>query len=250
MYIIIVLILTAMVILPILMYREANKLNIKHETVTLPISINEMTILFVTDIHKRKIDRNLFQEIPKVDFVIIGGDVCEVGLEPGLLDDNLSTLTSFGKTLFVWGNNDYEYGEKELNHCLEKHGILALNNDSITIDGHLGKWTIAGVEDLGQERTNVQQALSNSVGPVLLVAHNPEVAYLLREEHKNVQAILSGHTHGGQIRLGPFSISEKGGWKVKNKFPVLISNGFGTTRIHLRFGAVPEVHLVTIKSDT
>jgi len=229
------------------MHREAKKLNIRQESLTWPINMKEKKILFITDLHNRKIDQDMFKEIPKVDFVIIGGDLSEPGMDSSLLDHNLSILSSFGRTLFVWGNNDYDYGEEKLNFKLKKHGIQALNNQSLVVKEGLDFWTIAGVDDLGHERTDVDLALTCAKGPILLVSHNPEVANILTDQHRNVEVIFAGHTHGGQIRLGPLSIAEKGGWRVKNHIPVLISNGFGTTRIPARLGAVPEIHLITIQ---
>lgn len=208
--------------------------------------MKQKTVLFISDLHNRKIDPTLFKKVPKVDFVIIGGDLCEPGMKTGILDHNLTELSSFGRILFVWGNNDYEYGEERLTYILKKHGIQALNNESLLIKEGADYWTIAGVEDLGQDRSDVDLAMSNAKGPVLLVSHNPEVAYLLNEQHRQVRVILAGHTHGGQIRLGPLSLGEKGGWTFKNNILMLISNGFGTTSIPARLGAVPEVHLITI----
>lgn len=249
MHLIILFIIVGAMFMPIFMFLEAKKLNIRHESVSWPISMKRKTILFITDLHNRKIDPTLFKKIPKVDFVIIGGDLCEPGMKSGILDHNLAFLTSLGRTLFVWGNNDYEYGEERLSYLLEKHGIQALNNESLIIEDGKDLWTIAGVEDLGKERTDVDLAISCAKGPVLLISHNPAVAYLLKDQHQHVRFILSGHTHGGQIRLGPLSLGEKGGWTFKNNFSILISNGFGTTSIPARLGAIPEVHLITIQGE-
>jgi predicted MPP superfamily phosphohydrolase len=246
---IIVFFITGILFMLIFMLGEAKKLTITHENVTLPISMNEKKVLFISDLHNRKIERNMLQKIPEVDFVIIGGDLCESGSKQTIIDHNLQVLSSFGRTLFVWGNNDYGYGEKKLSYSLKKHNIQALNNESFIIKDGRYLWTIAGVEDLGCERSNVDLALSQAEGPILLISHNPEIAYLLNDHHRHVRVILAGHTHGGQIRLGPLSIAEKGGWKMKNNFSILISNGFGTTRFPARLGAIPEVHVITIQGE-
>ncbi|PYZ94481.1 metallophosphoesterase [Salipaludibacillus keqinensis] len=230
-----------------IMSREAKELVVKEETINLPIEIDKKMLLFISDIHKRKISQSLLDQLPAIDYVIIGGDICEKGVNPTFLEANLATLSSLGKTFFVWGNNDYEFGETELNEYLMKHGIISLNNEAKIIGVGAKSWSIVGVEDLSYERANVDKALVNAQGPVIFVSHNPEIAYEIFTKNINIQAILSGHTHGGQIRLGPLAIAEKGGWTIKNGIKVLISNGFGTTRLPLRFGAKPEMHIITIQ---
>ena len=55
----------------------------------------------------------------------------------------------------------------------------------------------------------------------ILLSHNPDVIYYVDEESK-VDLILSGHTHGGQIRLFNFGMYELGGLKEKRQIPLLL----------------------------
>ena len=58
--------------------------------------------------------------------------------------------------------------------------------------------------------------------------------------------MLAGHLHGGQIRIGPIGIYEKGSYRLKENRAELISNGFGTTGVPLRLGAKSECHIITL----
>ncbi|MCE7791039.1 metallophosphoesterase [Salipaludibacillus sp. CUR1] len=244
---IVVFLVTVLILIFIYSYYQAKGLVITEEEIMLPGIEHTQKLLFITDLHKRLIKEDMFSKLPPVDFVIIGGDAVEKGVPEEIISQNLSFLSSLGTAFFVWGNNDYEFGEKKLKQLLDKYNIHQLNNSSYYIDHPGAKWTLAGVEDLGTLHADINQALQDANEPVILVSHNPETANLLFNSNRKVEAVLSGHTHGGQIRLGPLAAGEKGGWKVKNNIPVFISNGFGTTGIPFRLGAKPQIHLFTLK---
>jgi predicted MPP superfamily phosphohydrolase len=87
--------------------------------------------------------------------------------------------------------------------------------------------------------------------PHLLLAHHPALFY--EAESRGVALILSGHTHGGQIRFpnGPplvrqsrFRLDE-GAYNYNDALPV-VSRGFGAVGLPWRYGADPEALLVEI----
>ena len=93
--------------------------------------------------------------------------------------------------------------------------------------------------------------------PRILLSHNPDVAEepgLLNSGHR-VDLILSGHTHGGQIRLPligtPVTNSRYGskyaaGLVQGPRCPVFISRGIGTTVLPIRLGVPPEIALIEL----
>jgi uncharacterized protein len=105
-----------------------------------------------------------------------------------------------------------------------------------------------GVEDLSLGRADVEKAFrqvpENSFR--ILLAHNPDTIKKLEKTHK-VSLMLSGHTHGGQIRILGFGMYQKGSISTIADTIVLVSNGYGTTALPLRLGAPPETHLITVK---
>lgn len=228
------------------MYKEANKLILTEEVIFFPEKINEKTFLFISDLHRRKLSITMFQTLPPIDFVIIGGDLAERGINVHIVENNLSTLCQLGKTYFVWGNNDYEFGEEKLRKLLQKFEVRILEN-SAEIFHHGGHvWSLVGVADYGLMKAEIDKALSRAAGHILFISHNPTIWREL-EGNERIVAILTGHTHGGQIRLGPFGMAEKGGWKNKRGLPLFISNGFGTRLVPFRFGAPPQIHIVKVK---
>ena len=80
----------------------------------------------------------------------------------------------------------------------------------------------------------------------ILVCHNPEISKKMDPQY-GIHLLLSGHTHGGQIRILGFGPYEKGRLKKDKDLTTLISNGYGTTGVPLRLGAKPETHFISIR---
>ncbi|MCR6106547.1 metallophosphoesterase [Salipaludibacillus agaradhaerens] len=224
------------------MVKEAKKLDITKETILLPIPIATKKILFISDLHNRRIEMTTWWKNVQVDFVIIGGDLAERRTPEEYVRHNLRMLTSLGKTYFVRGNHDYHFGIDHLTAILDEFNVKQLNNEVIEIDG---KWSVIGVEDFGTGHALLETLYLTSK-PAILISHNAEIVKALEDDNHSICAMLSGHTHGGQIRLSWLALGEKGGWKKKNQLPVFISNGFGTRHVPLRLGAPPQVHIMTV----
>jgi uncharacterized protein len=88
-------------------------------------------------------------------------------------------------------------------------------------------------------------------GPVILLAHEPDVFPQVPER---VSLTLSGHTHGGQVRLlgySPMVPSKYGnryayGHVVEKGRHLVVSGGLGTSILPVRFGVPPEIVLLEL----
>lgn len=205
-----------------------------------------LKVLFISDIHRRKIPEKWFRSLPAADLILIGGDMTEKGVPFERVQYNASLIAKAGKAYFVYGNNDEEVNKRKLTDILEAEGIKVLENDSDMINDQIA---IAGIGDINYQKDDLIKALSD-VGEkdVILLSHDPRVTRKLHDVQyaDQVRIILSGHTHGGQIRVmgcGPY---QKGNLIQHQQYTQLISNGYGTTLIPMRLGAKSEVHLLTI----
>jgi len=100
-----------------------------------------------------------------------------------------------------------------------------------------------GVDDLGATLNKVTDD-----APVILLAHEPNVA--LRVPSR-VALQLSGHTHGGQVRLMGWSPASPAGriltyGHVRMNSDIVISGGLGCSIVPFRLGVPPEIVLVTL----
>ncbi|AJD91328.1 hypothetical protein JMA_20110 [Jeotgalibacillus malaysiensis] len=218
-----------------------HKVHINNDSIHRPL-----TILFISDIHRRKIPEQWFRSLPDADLVLIGGDMTEKGVSYDRVKANAALLAEAGNAYFVFGNNDEEVDKNRLSGILKGAGITVLENESVVLDDH---YALSGIGDINYRKDDLNAAFKE-VGNrnVILLSHDPRVARKLAgaERSDQIRLILSGHTHGGQIRIFGFGPYEKGQLIKKDHYTQLISNGYGTTVIPMRLGAKSEVHLLKI----
>ncbi|MBD8070282.1 metallophosphoesterase [Bacillus sp. PS06] len=217
-----------------------------------PKSFGEITIYFISDIHKRTVSEQMIKEVGTADLVIIGGDLCEKGVPLHKIEANIDLLRMIGPVYFVWGNNDYEIDYHQLDSVLLSKGVNILDNTAAGFESETGEQlAIVGIDDIKTGRHRLDLALNDvkeNVAFKILVSHNPEIINEVTDQHK-IDLILSGHTHGGQIRIFNVGMYKKGGIEQVGGTTLLTSNGYGTTQLPLRLGAHPETHLITIKTE-
>jgi uncharacterized protein len=215
-----------------------------------PETFGEVSIFFISDIHRRTIPAKLIDKITeKVDIVIIGGDLTEKGVPFTRIEHNLNLLKKLGPVYFVWGNNDYEVEYHELDGLLLKKGVKILDNTAVTFESVEGeKLILLGIDDMNKKRDRLELALEDAgeEGFRILVSHDPRITSKITTEQK-IRLVLAGHTHGGQIHFLGYSPYEKGGIKILENTMLLTSNGYGTSAIPLRLGARAETHLIKLK---
>ncbi len=207
----------------------------------------KMTVFFITDIHRRKIDKRLLKKLKQeIDLVIIGGDLAEKNVPLARIDQNVERLSKLGQVFYVWGNNDREVGEEAIREIMARHNGIILDNENQVIPSH-HDWGICGTDDPSSKKINLEKSLERieRYQNVLFVSHQP-IVWKRAEQFIKPTLMLSGHTHGGQIRFGKFGIGDKGFFKWSGNRGKLISNGYGTSSIPFRLGAHPESHLITI----
>lgn len=173
-------------------------------------------------------------------------------------------------TFAVLGNHDWwddraamvaRRGPVESHRLLEARGIPVLDNDArrLTKDGH--PFWLAGLGDqepflpLGDPRSlaDIPGTLARVTddAPVLLMAHEPDI---FPKVPRRVSLTLSGHTHGGQIRMFGISPALLGssreryayGHVVEDGRHLIVSGGLGVSKVAVRFGVPPEIVLLTL----
>ena len=179
-----------------------------------------------------------------MDLVIIGGDLTEKGVPLTRTKSNLRQLKKLGPVFYVFGNNDREVGEENLTAIFHELDIQMLNNTSVSVSKGI---RLVGINDGFVGKVNVTAAFEQveEKDIIIFVSHAPAFFHSALKLSKP-RLMLAGHLHGGQIRLGPLGIYEKGSYRLKENCAELISNGFGTTGVPLRLGAKSECHIITL----
>lgn len=186
------------------------------------------------------------------DIVVMGGDLV-VDVSAPIVD--LASLqqirASIGK-FYVMGNHDLVDDPQYIRNSLETWGYVCLEDKTLRLekDGHA--CDLAGVSDPWFGNPASIQRSSKNV-PHITISHEPDM--LLDLAKGDTDLMISGHTHGGQVRFPLFGAlwpipAKLGrrvdkGRKVVNGIPCIISNGLGETDGRLRLFTPP--HIVCIE---
>ncbi|MCZ6562195.1 MAG: metallophosphoesterase, partial [Deltaproteobacteria bacterium] len=134
-------------------------------------------------------------------------------------------------------------------------GISTLKNQSVVLTHGDGRFVLGGIDDLILGTPDWDQLLAANGPPNLFLAHNPDFFY--EAETRGIALMLSGHTHGGQIRFrgGPticrnsrFFLDE-GSYSYGSCLAV-VSRWLGAVGLPWRIGADPEAVLIQIDPPT
>lgn len=191
------------------------------------------------------------------DLVLFGGDY--ISESPRHIESAARVLSALAKQarlggIAVLGNHDYANDPERIVAALEAGGIIVLRNQAQPVETGHGTLWIAGVEEalLAKADPDATFAQIPDGAAVLALWHEPACAE--RTACLGAFAQLSGHSHGGQVRiprLGPIGLPPGGkphviGLTDANGMPVYTSRGVGVYRPPVRLNCPPEVTLITL----
>ena len=155
----------------------------------------------------------------------------------------------------VMGNHDDGTNPKHVTRALQAENIQVLANQSQPIEQDGVRFWLAGVNDVMSGTADLSKTMHNVPGgeAVILLAHEPDFADEAAKFPIDLQ--LSGHSHGGQIRI-PFlpplylpALAKKYVWGTYHIGPLTLhtSAGLGTIGIPMRLNCPPEITLLTLR---
>jgi predicted MPP superfamily phosphohydrolase len=199
------------------------------------------------------------------DAIVVTGDFLDI---PGLskinmIPDSIRHLKARDGVYAILGNHDYKFNIPAVLKTIQSTGVQTLVNEHVELqrEGEDGIETLylAGVDDITKKRQDLKKALKGipKGSCIVLLAHEPDYADEVAVDGR-VALQLSGHTHGGQIRV-PFvgavkSVLPKlakryvmGRFKVGDMW-LYVNRGIGLAAIAARFNCPPEITLITLRS--
>lgn len=250
----------------------------------LPKSFNEFKIVQISDLHLKsfygdtafiaKMVENINSLNP--DIVCVTGDIVSLTAKELLpYKSQLSKIKAKEGVCSVLGNHDYgdyvnwdtpiekQNNMQNLKAYQAELGWTMLNNDSKPLIRGNDTIMVIGVENWGNppfsrygNLNEAYQTLTDDKYKILL-SHNPEHWQQVLDE-TNINLTLSGHTHAMQLKL---SFGEKqlslaslrsewwSGLYQKAEQSLYVNDGIGCTLFAFRYGAYPEITLITLKSN-
>ena len=242
----------------------------------LPPAFEGARIAQLSDIHMEEFTepfylRQVVNQVSRLkpDFVFLTGDfvshgpfskdvsVRAAGECAGILEE-----LQCSQVYAVLGNHDALVGEELVTQALTASHIPVLRNSHVALERGGGRLWLAGVDDPLCGSPDPEAAIPASIRniptePVILLCHGPDFAdnLLARPVGQSVSLMLSGHTHGGQVRLplvGAVALPPMGqkyveGWFRLGGLQLYVNRGIGTVQLPFRFNCPPEITLFTLR---
>jgi predicted MPP superfamily phosphohydrolase len=154
----------------------------------------------------------------------------------------------------ILGNHDYIVGPEYVAAPLREHGIPVLMNATVALERGNQRIWLGGLGSACVDKADPAHALAGVPAgePVILMAHEPDI--LPDIARYNVDLMLSGHTHGGQVRipfLPLFHLPEYGEKYIEGLFrlgptQLYVNRGIGAVGVPFRFRCPPEITVITL----
>jgi predicted MPP superfamily phosphohydrolase len=244
---------------------------------SLPAVFDGMRIAQLSDIHLDEFTepfllRRSIDEINRIqpDAVLLTGDYVTYQIvsrktavksawQCGTILNELKCTQRFA----VMGNHDIMLGEKLVTEALTANGVTVLNNSYLPLERGGRRIWLAGLDDAVCGSPDPDAAIPASIRnvpdePVIVMCHAPDYADHLaaHPSGKSVALMLSGHTHGGQVRLpfvGALDLPPGGrkfveGWFRIGSMQLYVNRGIGTVGVPFRFDCPPEITNITLRT--
>jgi uncharacterized protein len=230
---------------------------------TLPIELEGMTIAQLSDfhcgphVHASSVRRAAeMAQALKPDMIALTGDfVQRRTVYAAECAEALSLLKAPLGVHTVLGNHDFWDDDRLVAAALRRKGLAPLRNEARRVQRAGLPLYVVGIDDVRFHRADLSRALRSvpSGAPKIVLVHEPDFADYAHAE--NVLLQLSGHSHGGQIRLPRIGALLLPSWG--RKYPmglrrtrrgvwVYTTRGIGVAMPPVRLNCPPEVTLLTL----
>ena len=242
----------------------------------LPGSFEGYRIVQVSDLHNNLygIDQSYLLkkiEAARPDVIVVTGDLIDRNTKN--VDNAMKFINgavTIAPVFYVTGNHEASIGKQyvELVLRMNEAGVTFLDNDAVSVISEEDVITIAGVRDPAFDWSRadsqiVDDEIKKALAEVsdkqvtVLLSHRPELIKTYSEN--DVDLVLTGHAHGGQVRLpfiGPVYSPSQGlfpkytsGLYTEGNTKMYVSRGIGNGIAPLRFNDGPELAVIVLMKD-
>jgi predicted MPP superfamily phosphohydrolase len=187
------------------------------------------------------------------DLIVLGGDYVTWSdrdyLEP--VADLLAPLAAPHGVFAILGNHD---DDRDTAAALARRRMAVLRDQRTRVTVNGAGLELAGLRFWTRKPAEIARVLRNARDPVVMLAHDPR--RLTEAAALNVQVVLSGHTHGGQVVVpGVGAIARRrfpvvAGQGTRGNTSIFVSKGIGTVYVPVRFNCPPDVAVVTLRRQS
>lgn len=246
---------------------EANTLTVEEvpiELDRLPSKLDGLKVIHLSDIHHSRFTdlEHISRAVDianklKPDVVFLTGDYVSHDADYiAPVAEVLGGLESEFGTFACLGNHDHWTDAELVTDLLRGEGIKVLINEGLRFEARGSSFWLAGVDDYMAGKTDVPAALHGSFPDEmkLLLAHNPVI--FRQSVRANIDLTLSGHTHGGQIKMKIRQPERRilprrklsSGLHYRKESQIYITRGIGTVVVPARYQCPPEITLLELRT--
>jgi uncharacterized protein len=255
---------------------ERHNLELVEQTIRirrLPDAFHGLRIAQISDIHYDEYTEPSFLEatVQRInalapDVVALTGDFVSYGPLPAHVGARLSypcaeilSHIACPHRIACLGNHDALVGGRIVTDALKTHGIPTLLNSAVPFERGGARLWFAGTRSWLDDTADLDDTLPRQAAasePVILLSHEPDYAHRVAAKG-GVDLMLSGHTHGGQVRLPligtPSVLLPPGGREfIEGHFQLgdlqlYVNRGIGAVSLPIRFRCPPELTLLTLQ---
>jgi predicted MPP superfamily phosphohydrolase len=225
----------------------------------LPPALDGLRIGMITDVHHSAVVSaddvihavSMLKEATP-DLIVLGGDYVSF-FDRGYIAPVAELLTPLADAKYgsfaVLGNHD---DEREMPAALASRGFTVLKDQrtALTINGE--RLDIAGIRFWTRTPGDIAPVLKGTGGTTILLAHDPR--RLTEAAALDVQLVLSGHTHGGQVivpsvgAIAGRKFPVLSGYATRDNTAIFVSRGVGTVYVPVRINCPPDVAVLTLRT--
>lgn len=268
-----ILIITVVLFLWLLWGNKTVELNnITISSKDLPSAFSGYKIAQISDLHNAQFGNEnamlirLLKEASP-DIIVITGDIVDS------THTDMDTAIAFVRDIveiapcyYVTGNHEAWLGSdyNELENALIEEGVIVLHDEAVTLEKEGQAIQMIGVDDPDFSYIAADKIISAKLEHInitqeftIMLSHRPELfdSYVENE----IDLVLSGHAHGGQVRIpliGGLIAPEQGlfpkydvGVYLKGNTTMVVSRGIGNSVIPIRINNRPEIVLIELQSE-
>ncbi len=218
----------------------------------LPLKLDGFKIAHITDLHTHHFGHLEAQVVQAIatnqpDLIVMTGDMVESFADLDALTRFLAELSHEQvETIATLGN--WEHSQTGLvdkvREIYTEYGIRLMVNENLRLDSGL---EVAATDDSSTRHASLQKTLAgvSTLPGKIFLTHAPGIFYEQQVYDLPFDLALAGHTHGGQVRLGPWRPAASGHYVAGHYDTMLgrayVSRGIGTTNLPVRFMCRPEL---------
>ncbi len=266
-FLLFILILFLAVNIPLSVFAHNNTFQITEFTIRSDQISEPLTIVQISDLHEKSFgeqNSDLLKSVreQKPDLIAITGDIIYNSYtktpDIAYMETLAAGCSDIAPSFFVTGNHD-RHNEQAVKEAFSENGVTVLNETTVPFASGTNRITIGGIDDASLDKDSIDRfSFQGDSRFHLMLAHTPD-AFRTKYDKKDADLILSGHTHGGQIRLpwGKALFTPEGafpeisdGLYTSGDTTMIVSMGLGSSVVPFRLFAWPEITVIYLLPKT